>query len=120
MRAAGSVYFVAQSGGGLIKIGYSTNAAGRFQQLALGSPVSLSLLAVVPGTVFDERKLHRHFLVFNSHGEWFHPCAELIDLIAEITDAGSLPNAFRNSMPEKSVLWRGRGPRRVDVMARAA
>lgn len=79
------VYFVRATTMGLIKIGATLDVNDRLQSLQVGSPDKLVLMgAIYDKEAFDiERRLHARFTAHRSHGEWFRPCAELLDLIEE-------------------------------------
>ncbi len=46
------------------------------------SPVPLSILGVVPGSLREERELHDRFSEHRLHGEWFEPSEALLSHIA--------------------------------------
>lgn len=82
--AQASVYFIA--GGGLIKIGVSTNVTARLCSIRNASPVPVELLGTVPGGTLGESFLHVSFAHLRRHGEWFEDTPELrahIDLCVE-------------------------------------
>lgn len=81
-----SVYFVRAQVSGLIKIGSAAHPEGRLRTLQTGSPEPLQLLATSPGGERHERELHTLLSGSRSHGEWFHPTA---DVLACIRDAVS-------------------------------
>lgn len=69
----GTVYFIGD-GEGRVKIGYTAgSAAERMKDLQTGSPQRLRLLATQPGSMRDERALHRRFAHarIRQDGEWF-------------------------------------------------
>jgi hypothetical protein len=87
------IYFAEAIGVGHIKIGFTDgDAAVRLDTLQTGSPVPLRLLGTRPGTLDDEKDLHRRFAGALVHGEWFRPVAELLDLIgnAEAKACGNM------------------------------
>ncbi len=77
------IYFIEAVGVGHIKIGFtdSLDASDRLTTLQTGSPVPLRLLGTIPGTLDDEKDLHRRFASARGVGEWFRPVAELLALI---------------------------------------
>lgn len=82
----GSVYFVQQVGGvGPIKIGFSYMVKSRVDDLQIGSPVQLCIVAVKsPASLSDESRLHKKFSHLRCHGEWFRPADDLLEYIASI------------------------------------
>jgi hypothetical protein len=79
------IYFIQADGIGHIKIGFTDNedAMARLNNLQTGSPVPLRLLHVMPGTMEDEKNLHRRFAATGVGGEWFRPTPALLALIPE-------------------------------------
>jgi hypothetical protein len=67
----GHVYFI--SFGSFIKIGFSTNLQQRLRALPHDE-----LLATIPGTMRDEKLLHRQFAHLRQQGEWFRKDPELL------------------------------------------
>ena len=65
------VYFIEAIGGGVVKIGTSTNVAQRFAQLQSGFPYELKLLRVLPGYMEEERFFHDLFAEYRVRAEWF-------------------------------------------------
>lgn len=90
------IYFIrAQTGD--IKIGYSATPERRLSSMQTGSPVSLELVALIPGSKQDERHLHEQFAGQRNRGEWFTPSAELDALIASCQLASGESPASANS-----------------------
>jgi hypothetical protein len=55
-----------------LKIGFtSSNPYARLATLQTGSPTELTVMAVRPGTMDDERRLHEEFAEERVRGEWF-------------------------------------------------
>ena len=63
-------YIVAADAAGLVKIGRSKKFPKRYESLAAGSPVPLSIVAIFRDWRFEER-LHEHFAEHRAHAEWF-------------------------------------------------
>lgn len=82
-RAIAMIYFIQAAGIGHIKIGYTDadDALIRLASLQIGSPVPLKLLGTIPGSLEDEKDLHRRFGSARVTGEWFKPVAELLALV---------------------------------------
>lgn len=73
-----------------VKIGFSTNPRKRIATMyeLTFSPFGRSrpgyrVLAIIPGTLADERTLHRRFAEYRSSdgSEWFRACAPLIQFV---------------------------------------
>lgn len=98
-HAPGCVYFV-RAETGPVKIGYTSgrawyrHALHRLSSLQSYSPVELRLLAFLPGSQEDERRLHRVFKRDRLHGEWFSLSDDLADLISALTDREFFPDAW--------------------------
>lgn len=69
------VYFV-RRGDGLVKIGQSTNVAGRVRDLSTAAG-PMELLCTEPGGLARERELHEIFAEDRVHGEWFKESDQL-------------------------------------------
>ncbi len=66
------IYFIAAGvRRGPVKIGYTDNLADRLRTLQSGNPQPLYALAVIPGDVARERRLHQRFAEGRLIGEWF-------------------------------------------------
>ena len=68
---AKTVYFLHAPAAGLIKIGCSDNIRARLTNLAVSSPVPLTLLGIVSGGRAREFELHKKFEALRVRGEWF-------------------------------------------------
>lgn len=77
--AVSSVYFIQAGVGGPIKVGVSVDPISRMAQMQTGMPETLRLLAFIPGTRDDERKLHDRLARHRIRGEWFHPHQDVLD-----------------------------------------
>lgn len=79
------IYFITTADSLFTKIGWVKCAQWadlRLDQLQIGNPVALRLeLVVSPGTIAQERKLHRRFAALLSRGEWFRRDGELRDIL---------------------------------------
>lgn len=78
------LYFALAEGVGHIKIGFTDgeDAGERLATLQTGSPVPLRLLGTLPGSLEDEKDLHRRFAAHRVTGEWFKPVPELLAIIS--------------------------------------
>lgn len=83
--ATPTVYFVQARALRLIKIGVTMDLGDRLKTLRVGCPDQLELLGAIydRGGHVTELTLHGRFDEHRSHGEWFHPCPELLEFIAE-------------------------------------
>lgn len=83
----GFVYFIQAGDDGPIKVGYTTHPEVRLARLQVGNPETLYLRAAIR---VKERAvevaLHATFARHRIRGEWFHPHADLLALIAQATD----------------------------------
>lgn len=76
---AGYVYFLVQED--RVKIGFTTRPGQRFATLQNGSAVKPDAILTVPGTRWDEKRLHNRFAPFRMEGEWFrlvHPVSRMM------------------------------------------
>lgn len=80
------VYFVQGETIPLIKIGIAKNFGLRFSSLQTGSPDTLRILAVIPGSREKEIELHKRFSRLRVRGEWFRPEPELLNYIESIKE----------------------------------
>lgn len=55
------------------KIGYSAHVKQRALAIQGQSPYPLRVVATKPGSMIEERDLHRKFRRFRSHSGWFDP-----------------------------------------------
>ena len=84
------VYFIEAGAGGAIKIGVGWDVVAKLRALQPHNHEALVCLAVVPGTVEDERALHARFADARIRGEWFAPVRELQIFIARVRAKGAL------------------------------
>jgi hypothetical protein len=85
-EADGWVYFIVAVTTGMVKIGYSRNPDGRLKTLSQQAPIKYEILATIPGTMKDERDLHKKFHAKREHGEWFTYDEELYQYIKTIRE----------------------------------
>ncbi|WP_395451143.1 helix-turn-helix domain-containing protein [Aminobacter sp. UC22_36] len=90
----GNVYFAATDG--YVKIGYArrSNLLARLWDIQSMNPHPVVLLAILSGTISDEKALHRRFCRLRVRGEWFHRRGELLEFIASIPRKG-VPSVTR-------------------------
>lgn len=95
-KEIGLIYFMRRADGvGPIKIGCSKWPQERLQALQIWSPEPLEIVATVPGTFADERRLHRQFDAHRLHGEWFEAAPPVLAAVSRA--------ALRNELPPRPV-----------------
>lgn len=66
------IYFIADVELLHVKIGFTRkDLYRRVAELQTGNPLKLIVMAIMPGTMQDERNLHRKFDHCRKYGEWF-------------------------------------------------
>jgi hypothetical protein len=84
-RPPGFLYFItsAELADYPIKIGYTDNAdvSARLRTLQNGNPHKLEILASLPGSLSDERRMFERFAALRMAGEWFRRSPELVSFI---------------------------------------
>lgn len=83
----GYVYFLWV--GSSVKIGFSEQPLRRIDNMNTALPLQFDRIAIVRGTMRDERRLHRRFEAQHEKGEWFRATNRLNELIAEMLTKGS-------------------------------
>lgn len=79
----GFIYFVGAEEVGRVKIGFTHyDPDGRFLALATASPVKLSKIGLMRGTITQEKGLHSRFAAHRFQLEWFHHRDEVAEFIA--------------------------------------
>ena len=71
-----------------VKIGFSANPERRIACVATTTHAPCTLLGVLPGTMHDERAIHRRLIDWRVHGEWFSmgaACSPVRAFIATLT-----------------------------------
>lgn len=86
-KAHDCVYFIQDTVGGQIKIGWTAHVRRRLSELQPGNPHPLKIIATMPGGQKDERKLHLRFAWLRVYGEWFLPGQDLLDFIKELKES---------------------------------
>lgn len=104
------IYFIQAEGLGHIKIGFTDHddTLQRLVQLQTGSPVPLRLLGTIPGTLNDEKTLHRRFASDRVQGEWFKPSTKLLALASPSDPLRCGANAVVSRSIQIQVLTVGR------------
>ena len=84
-RVTPVVYFVRAETLGLIKIGATLDLSDRLKTLQVGSPDKLTCVGAIyaPDAFDQEKRLHARLRDHWSHGEWFHPHADILELIEQ-------------------------------------
>lgn len=65
------IYFIRDATSDLVKVGFSEKPWGRFGQIQVHCPHKLDMLAIAPGDMAEEGRLHRLFAPVRHRGEWF-------------------------------------------------
>lgn len=65
------IYFIHDPKTDQVKIGYSDNPDRRLKQFQTANGSPLVMLAVIPGLITEERRLHDQFSEYREKGEWF-------------------------------------------------
>lgn len=100
---AGVIYFVIAKDVGRLKIGHtSSDIIKRMRALQGNSPVELTLIGYITGTVQDERDLHARFVNYRQHYEWFLASSELMAYIENMSKSGSLKELNESIMTLKA------------------
>lgn len=92
---SGVVYFVVTEDRRFVKIGWTRNIKKRFLGIRSNSPIPVELPVIALASPEDERSVLNAFATQHSHGEWFHLCEEIEQLIKSVRDIGQLPNRYR-------------------------
>jgi hypothetical protein len=105
------IYFIKPIGmDGPIKIGCSHWPQSRLAEFEIWSPFKLEIITAFDGNCALERKIHRRFARYHSHGEWFHANPELIAMIEKlrvgtsIYEAIDLENVTGAIRPKKYII----------------
>lgn len=77
----GFIYFIQRGYTGPVKIGWALDPDRRLGELQIGSAEDLHIIGITPGTMADERQLHKDVAEYRVRGEWFQLPP---DVIAEI------------------------------------
>lgn len=102
-----TIYFIKCETSGLIKIGFTTRTPeARLRESQTFAATSLRILTETPGTLEQEKQLHKIFAATNHHGEWFDTSPELEDLIDSLIEASDGTSGIYSSStsPEHSFL----------------
>jgi hypothetical protein len=99
------IYLVQALGTNLYKIGYSTNPESRLINMQTDCPFGVRLAAVIPGTIKDEKILHKKYDHLRFRREWFIflPDSKELDEI-EAHFAEGLRDDFESLMGELRVI----------------
>ncbi len=82
------IYFIQSEHGGPVKIGRADDLAKRLVGLQTSRPDKLVVLAAAPGTIAQEKELHRHFAEIREKGEWFTASPNLMALVRDVAARG--------------------------------
>jgi hypothetical protein len=67
----GSIYFIRDQEGDLIKVGHSRDPWRRLSQLQVWSGNRLRLIGIIAAHIEIESHIHTHLTEGRTHGEWF-------------------------------------------------
>ena len=82
---------------GVLKIGFTTNVAGRFSNLRASVPMELSVLGLLRASRDVERDLHKRFAAHRLRGEWYRDINEIREFFAsDYRRVEPEPDAFRS------------------------
>lgn len=85
MNYEGTIYYIRCSETNFIKIGYTRgNPLARMASLQTGTPSKLGLMAVHPGSMEMERKIHEKLAAHRVRGEWFDDSDEVLDHLVKV------------------------------------
>lgn len=85
MSYAGTIYYIRCSETNFIKIGYTRgNPMARMASLQTGTPSKLNLMAVHPGSMEMERKIHEKLAPHRVRGEWFDDSDDVFDHLVKV------------------------------------
>ena len=101
-----SVYFVTCREAGAVKIGFSVDPSARLPEIQWGCPLPLTLEAIVPGPIQEEKRFHRWFDDDRIVGEWFR-LTEMIELVIKNNAVEHQTGLRRNrrSKPRHHKVW---------------
>lgn len=99
---SGYVYAIAC--GDLVKIGYSADPWSRFVKLKTDNAADAKLLGAVPGTLKQEKELHRLLSPWRSNGEWFWRGSLAVE-----TFISNVRPLLRSVAHPKNLIWKLRG-----------
>lgn len=98
-----TVYIVRPVGKvGPVKIGCTSEVVRRVRVLQVWSPLPLELIATAPGTLYDEKHIHRAFATHRLHGEWFTVAGEVPAFIEHMQAHRRLPKWAQCDIPADS------------------
>lgn len=81
----GKIYFIVCRSLNAVKIGFTTGQPHvRLSSFQTGCPATLELWGSVPGTMDEEKALHRAFAALHIQGEWFSLIGKLKDFVCYI------------------------------------
>ncbi len=85
-KQCGYIYFLLAESVSAIKIGFTREGRleGRMADYRVHSPYEYDLLKLIPGTMVEERMIHRRFVKLKIHGEWFAYTDELKKFIDKL------------------------------------
>lgn len=76
--------YVIEAENGMCKIGCSDKPESRAATVHLHSPVKTRIIAKLPGSFDQERRLHEQFQQYRGHAEWFLMKGEVADFVGRV------------------------------------
>lgn len=90
----GFIYFIAsfpgRDGHNLVKIGFTGNVHKRLETFRTALPFDPELAFSMPGTMADEKEIHRRLAESRFNREWFHYDDRVQAMIDDLVDAATL------------------------------
>lgn len=87
-KKTGEVYFLEARELSRIKIGYANDSKARVSKIAGGQPpCELTVYGFIPGTLKDERRIHKQLSDHRIYGEWFNFNEEVRSVIDELINS---------------------------------
>jgi len=102
----GIIYYIQDTGGGAVKIGYSRDPKTRLNGMQVGNPNELILLGGFQARKEMEKELHKSFSNLNIRGEWFKPKSDfLLKTLQLLSEKGFITNIPVLVSPDIIEVW---------------
>ncbi|MBX9659093.1 MAG: GIY-YIG nuclease family protein [Nitrospiraceae bacterium] len=123
MANAGYIYVIQLGEHGPIKIGHSQNPKKRVDLLQVGAAERIYVRAITPGSVADEKALHKKYSEYRLRGEWFQPADDMLleVLSREQVDVSAITPLHRVRRPVLSVdeareIWMDKSIKQMEAL----